>query len=145
MIDALDECEEDEVRSAIRKFESSMADAKASEAKLRVCWSSRYYPHISLKSKNGLELQPDKQNDSDTRQYVEEELSPRVDSSILSIREDVISRASGVFLWAVLATRKLLKAVDQGEDDAELRRLLNSITYKLDGLFDEIFKMSIFP
>jgi hypothetical protein len=98
MVDALDECKGDEVRSAIRKFESSMADAKASEAKLRVCWSSRYYPHISLKSKNGLELQPDKQNDSDTRQYVEAELSPRVDSSVLSIREDVISRASRVFL-----------------------------------------------
>lgn len=140
MIDALDECEDDEVRSTIRRFESSIAEAQASGAELRVCWSSRYYPHISLKSKHGLELRLDKQNDSDIRQYVEKELPEGVDSSILSIREDMISRANGVFLWAVLATKRLLKAIDQGEEDVELRRLLNSIPHKLDDLFDEIFK-----
>ena len=36
MVDALDECEEEEVRQVIRKFEASITDAKASGAELRV-------------------------------------------------------------------------------------------------------------
>ena len=53
LIDALDECKEDEVRSVIRKFESIIADARRAGAELKVCWSSRYYPHVSLVSEVG--------------------------------------------------------------------------------------------
>ncbi|EPE28101.1 alpha/beta-Hydrolase [Glarea lozoyensis ATCC 20868] len=140
MIDALDECEDDEVRSAIRRFESSMTNAQVSGAMLKVCWSSRYYPHISLKSQHGLELRLDKENDRDIRRYVEKEMQAGIHASLLPIMEDLISSANGVFLWAVLVTKRLLKAIDQGKDDVELRRLLNSIPPKLDDLFDDIFK-----
>jgi hypothetical protein len=139
MVDALDECEEEEVRQVIRRFEASMDDAKASEAELRVCWSSRYYPNISLQSDHGLEFRLDRQNGTDIREYVETELHDGKDSSFPSIREELISRANGVFLWAVLVSKRLSKGADQGKDETQLKDLLNSIPAKLDDLFDEIF------
>jgi hypothetical protein len=98
MIDALEECEDDEVRSAIRRFESSITDAQTSRARLRVCWSSRYYPHIGLKSQNELELRLNKENDRDIRHFVEKEIHPGSHETLLSIMENVISSARGVFL-----------------------------------------------
>lgn len=139
MVDALDECHEEEVRQVIRRFEASIADARASGAELRVCWSSRYYPNISLQSERGLELQLDEQNNADIRKYVEFELPDGKDSTFPSIREELISRANGVFLWAVLVSKQLIRGVDQGKDEAQLKELFRSIPAELDDLFDDIF------
>lgn len=57
LIDALDECDDEEVRGVVRRFENSIHIARSSGAALKVRWRSRYYPHISLKSKHGVELQ----------------------------------------------------------------------------------------
>jgi NACHT domain len=140
MIDALDECEDEEVRSIIRKFEKSIAAARSTGAELRVCWSSRYYPHISLNSEHGLELRMDEHNNLDIRRCVEEELPIAADPSLPFLKEELISRANGVFLWAVLVSRRVARAIDRGDEPAQLREFLFSIPVKLEGLFGEIFK-----
>lgn len=49
-IDALDECPEDQVRDMVRYFEDLMAEDKFHC--IRVCFSSRHYPRISVKTKS---------------------------------------------------------------------------------------------
>lgn len=62
-----------------------------------------------------------------------------VDDFLRTIREELISRANGVFLWAVLVSRRLLEAFDSWEEPAKLRNLLISLSLGLDDLFNEIF------
>jgi hypothetical protein len=140
LIDALDECKEDEVRSVIRNFESTIADARLSGADLKVCWSSRYYPHISLVSEDGLELLLDEQNNGDITRYVRKEFRTGSDAVLLSMQYDLIRKANGVFLWAVLVIRQLHAAIDKGKTELELKHLLNSIPTKLEDLFNDIFQ-----
>lgn len=142
LIDALDECNEDEVRAVIRKFERSIDMARESGSTIRVCWSSRHYPNIGLLSAHGAELVLDQRNGLDIARYVDIELPARLDPVLPSIRKEVLSRANGVFLWAVLVGKRLLKAIDQGKDKEQLRQVLESIPVKLDDLFDEIFRQA---
>lgn len=49
-VDALDECPEYQIRDMVVYFESLMAEAKSSN--ICVCFSSRHYPRISIKTKS---------------------------------------------------------------------------------------------
>ena len=140
LIDALDECEDEEVRSLVRSFERSVEAAGSSAAKLRVCWSSRYYPHISLQSSRGSTLRLDRENTEDIRRYVREELPDRMNATLPALRSDIMFKAQGVFLWAVLVVHKLRKASDDGRTEEELQTLLTTIPEKLEDLFNDIFK-----
>lgn len=140
MIDALDECNDDQARLATRRFERTLSAARKTRAQLRVYWSSRVYPTISLHSEKPFELLLDDYNSSDIRQYVEQELSIAGDDSLRVVREDLITRAREIFLWAVLVCRRLGKAIDQGYDQAQLRELLSSLPTELEGLYERIFE-----
>lgn len=139
-IDALDECEEEEVRIIIRQFERSIDLARQSGVTLSVCWSSRHYPTISMLSQYGIEVTMDDNNASDIVQFVKLELPTYLDPLLSEIQDKIILRANGVFLWAVLVSKKMLKAVDQGKNEQQLHELLESIPFELDDLFDDIFK-----
>ena len=139
LIDALDECYEDEVRKVVRRFEDTIETAHSLGARLRICWSSRYYPNISMTSQHGAELKLDNNNYNDIRTYVNRELPMRSDHALFSIRKDLRSRARNVFLWAILATRRLHKAIDEGSDLKALEKLLHSLPQELDDMFDQIF------
>jgi hypothetical protein len=47
-IDALDECEESDVRAMIEFFEDLGCKAVTSHVRLRVCFASRHFPYISM-------------------------------------------------------------------------------------------------
>ena len=47
-IDALDECEESDVRAMIEFFEDLGCKAVSSHVRLHVCFASRHYPYISM-------------------------------------------------------------------------------------------------
>ena len=138
-IDALDECVEDDVRDLIRKFEQTVGDAHLSGARIKVCWSSRYYPNISMSTQYGSVLKLDEHNHNDICEYVNRELCVGSDSELNSVREYLLSRANGVFLWAMLATKQLLKAIDQGRNPSQLRDSLRVLPQQLHDLFNQVF------
>lgn len=49
-VDALDECPEDQIRDMVRYFEDLVAERKSHN--IRVCFSSRHYPRISIRTKS---------------------------------------------------------------------------------------------
>ena len=140
LIDALDECNDDEVRGVVRRFEDSITAAIESGTALNVCWSSRHYPHISMESPHGVSLRLDVKNESDIIRHVQGAFPKQPDQSLASLMMNVTSRAQGIFLWAELVTQKLLKANDQGREMADLERILSSIPEQLDDLFAQIFE-----
>ena len=136
-IDALDECDEEEVRDTIRRFERSAADAFSGGKVLYVCWSSRHYPHISIS--HGFELRMEDLNNTDIKTFVHQQLVSFTTVNLQDLEKEIVERASGVFLWISLAIRMLFRAVDRGQSKGELLATLKQLPPKLDDLFNDIF------
>ena len=135
-VDALDECEDNEVREIVRNFERSAVTAEKDGISLRICWSSRHYPHIGIN--RGLEVRMEDRNASDTNVYIEQELCLPAGYKHTMLMERLVEKASGVFLWFVLVVRRLRKASDQGHNQSELENLLRRLPGRLEDYFAEI-------
>ncbi|KAK7890072.1 hypothetical protein LTR67_008537 [Exophiala xenobiotica] len=142
-VDALDECSDSEVLEVIRRFEKSIQKPRG-QSKLRICWSSRFYPNISLRAVQAIELIVSDQNAQDIREHVRNIFPLHLDERLRSLSEDVISRAQGVFLWASLAAKKLMQAFDAGRDMDDLVSILQSIPGSLGQYFLKIFTDTTF-
>lgn len=138
LIDALDECSYTEVLEVVRRFERSI-DVPRNGTTLKICWSSRFYPNISLASVHGVELVINIHNTKDIWKHVWSILPMKSSRKLQDIGETIISRAQGTFLWASLVTSKLKKAYDAGSGLEELEALLADTPNGLTELFLEIF------
>ncbi|CAH0049118.1 unnamed protein product [Clonostachys solani] len=136
-IDALDECKDDEVRDMVAFFERLGELAIANGVGLLVFFSSRHYPHITLRDGIGLQINLDEQedHDADIAEYINYEL--RIGDSKLAqdIKNEVREKASGVFMWTVLVVSILNR--ERGRMHA-LRQRLREIPQTLNDLFFDI-------
>ncbi|KAL8939899.1 MAG: hypothetical protein Q9211_002527 [Gyalolechia sp. 1 TL-2023] len=136
-IDALDECEESEIRDLITFLEELGEIAISSQIHFRVCLSSRHYPYISIKNGIELTLEGQEGHDQDIAKYLDSELKAGKGRQCEAIKEEIRNRASGVFLWVALVVQILNKEYDHGRVHA-LRRRLKEIPDGLDKLFEDI-------
>jgi ankyrin repeat protein len=137
-VDALDECEVDEIRDMIQFFESVGDLAVAQKIRFQVCCSSRYYPHISVRKGLSLELEKQEGHILDITNYVATEL--RIDSNSQSaegIRAEIRQKASGIFMWVVLVVSILNKESDAGRVHT-LQRRIRELPSDLHRLFRDI-------
>ncbi|CAN9251157.1 unnamed protein product, partial [Alternaria alternata] len=137
LIDALDECEEEQVRDMIQFFEHMGDLAVSNGICFQVCFSSRHYPHITIR--NGLELVLEGQegHSQDITNYVETELKIGKSKIAQQVRAELQEKASGIFMWVVLVVGILNKESDRGQVHA-LRRKLREIPGDLHELFRDI-------
>ena len=136
-IDALDECEEDEVRKVVRRLEDSLAAASSRGVALKICVSSRHYPHISLRNVTGREIFMEDYNEKDIQQFVLQELNLHESELRKELAAIILKKSAGVFMWTELVVRRLLKASDQGHDAEQMRILLDSVPPSLEGLLSD--------
>jgi hypothetical protein len=136
-IDALDECEEEQVRGMIQFFERIGDLAVSRGIRFQVCFSSRHYPHITIR--HGLELVLDGQegHSQDITNYVETELKIGKSKTAQQVRAELQEKASGIFMWVVLVVGILNKESDRGQVHT-LRRKLREIPGDLHELFRDI-------
>ncbi|KAJ8108286.1 hypothetical protein ONZ43_g6473 [Nemania bipapillata] len=69
-IDALDECDEDQIRDMLSFFEHSGALAIASNIRFQVCFSSRHYPTISITRGLQMVLEGQEGHNKDITNYI---------------------------------------------------------------------------
>jgi ankyrin repeat protein len=136
-IDALDECEDEQVREMIQFFEHIGELAVSNSICFQVCFSSRHYPHITIR--NGLELVLEGQEGhaQDITNYVETELKIGTSKTAQQIRVELQEKASGIFMWVVLVVGILNKESDRGQVH-RLRQKLQDIPSDLHKLFRDI-------
>jgi ankyrin repeat protein len=136
-IDALDECEEQQVRDMITFFDQVSELTMPLQTQFNVCFSGRYYPHIS--TKRGVEILLDGLggHGEDIAQYLKSELRIGESQTSKEIQQELQSRASGVFMWVVLVVGILNREYDRGRIHA-LRRRLQEIPSDLNQLFKDI-------
>lgn len=136
-IDALDECQESQIRDMVAFFELLCERAVASNIRFYVCFSSRHYPNVKMN--RGLDLVLERQlgHSQDITNYINNKL--RIGHSKLAeqIRQELQKKASGVFMWVVLVVEILNKEYDSGRIHA-LRKRLVAIPGDLHELFRDI-------
>ncbi|KAH6714510.1 hypothetical protein BKA61DRAFT_360647, partial [Leptodontidium sp. MPI-SDFR-AT-0119] len=136
-IDALDECDERQVRDMISFFELLGELTTSAGIGFQICFSSRHYPHISITKGLSLVIEGEEGHNQDIISYLDSEL--RIGHSKLAgqIRTDLQEKASGVFMWVFLVVGILNKEHDGGRIHA-LRQKLRDIPGDLYELFRDI-------
>ncbi|KFY31660.1 hypothetical protein V493_00915 [Pseudogymnoascus sp. VKM F-4281 (FW-2241)] len=136
-IDALDECEEDQVRDMVQFFESIGHRVDSSQIRFSVCFSSRHYPHITVEKSVQLTLEGQEGHEQDMANYLHSKLKAGRSKQVEQIQDEILERASGIFLWVVLVVKMLNTEFDRGRIHA-LRKRLDKIPNGLDELFSDI-------
>ncbi|KIX06726.1 uncharacterized protein Z518_04702 [Rhinocladiella mackenziei CBS 650.93] len=138
-IDALDECNDEEVRAIIAAFETCAAVYMAKGSRnLKICWSSRYYPYISIV--HGFEIKVDNMNLEDIALYVSRHLArSRRRESLRCLEPIIVKKSKGVFLWGVLVVNKICKLADKGLPIARIQKVIHDLPDELSTLYSDIF------
>jgi ankyrin repeat protein len=136
-IDALDECDEEQIREMIALFERIGKLVASSKIQFQICFSSRHYPHITIEKGINLILEGQEGHDQDITNYIRDKL--RIGKSQLAqqIYTELHKKASGIFMWVVLVVGILNKDFDRGRMHA-LRQRLQDIPGDLHKLFRDI-------
>lgn len=137
LIDAVDECNQAEVKDMTSFFQELGKSAVVSQVNLRICLASRHYPHISLEKGIEFIIEDQHEHQADLERYVGTELKGGQSKPIQKIRGEICKRASGVFLWVVLVVRALNEAFGRGKISG-LQKRLDEIPDGLDDLFTDI-------
>ncbi|KAH0552862.1 hypothetical protein GP486_006936, partial [Trichoglossum hirsutum] len=136
-IDALDECEERQIRDMISFFEHLSELAMSVGVKFQVCFSSRHYPHITIRKNLDLVLEGQEGHNQDITNYLDSELKIGYGEVAKQIRIELQEKASGIFLWVILVVGILNKEYDSGRIHV-LQRRLQEIPSSLHELFRDI-------
>jgi ankyrin repeat protein len=138
-IDALDECDEDQVRTMIEEFENLGQHSVNIGGKLHICFSSRHYPHIDIQRGRQLILEDQVGHGKDLERYVRNKLRAGTGKFVKEIETEVLQKAGGVFMWAVLVVAILNKEFSRGRNFAVKKRL-QEIPAELSELFKDILR-----
>ncbi|KAH7031568.1 ankyrin repeat-containing domain protein [Microdochium trichocladiopsis] len=132
-IDALDECDESEVRDVVGFLESLSINALEDGFPLKICLSSRHYPSIRMRKVVELVVEKSKDHQTDIARYVRTNLRIYTDE----IADEVVKKADNVFLWVEIVVSLLNKACDEGMLEA-MRKTLDEIPVDLESIFSAI-------
>lgn len=133
IIDALDECSEDDVQKVAEFLQDLSTNATDAGNTLNICLSSRHYPFIRFKRYQELVLEKEKQHDEDIVQYISTNLTMKDESIEEAIRE----KSSGIFMWVVLVIKMLNRAYEDGKIEA-MKQKLNEMPAELEKVFETI-------
>lgn len=137
-IDALDECDEQQVVDMVWYFEELAEQSTSAGVQIRVCFSSRHYPHIAIERAIRLILEDQPGHATDMASYVASRLCIKDKVLLRELRPKILEKAAGVFMWTVLVVHILNKEDRHG--GLALRKRLAEIPSDLSELFRDILK-----
>ncbi|GJC92740.1 pfs domain-containing protein [Colletotrichum higginsianum] len=136
-IDALDECDDNEVSDMVKCFEDLGQYAVQNDIRFYVCFSSRHYPYIDILYGQQLVLEGQVGHEKDLSEYVRSELRAGAGPKSDEVIAEILHKASGVFMWVVLVVDILNKEYGKGRLFAVKKRL-EDIPSELSKLFQDI-------
>ncbi|KAK6526652.1 hypothetical protein TWF694_005233 [Orbilia ellipsospora] len=129
-VDALDECDEEEVRNVMTYLEDLSITTMASGISLNICLSSRHYPTITMRKHLELVMGLQQSHNRDISIYVKR----KIKMNDISIELAICRRAEGIFMWVVLVVELINRVYDEG-DIIAVRKKLEEIPSGLDEIF----------
>ena len=133
LVDALDECMDDEVQSVVAFLESLAFSAIESGKSPSICLASRHYPQVRMRRADELVVEAQGEHDEDISEYVQHNLTINDGE----IEREILRKADHVFLWVKLVVELLNKAYTDGKARA-MKRLLRDVPSGLDNLYSKL-------
>ncbi|KAI7760689.1 hypothetical protein LZL87_007901 [Fusarium oxysporum] len=137
-IDALDECDEQQVMDLVEYFENLAVQCTEDSINLRICFSSRHYPYIDIKFGMRIILEQQTGHTSDLEMFIMANLRISNPSLLADLRDTMLEKAAGVFLWVVLVVSILNKESRRG--GLALKTRLQEVPSGLSDLFKDLLK-----
>ncbi|KAK0735049.1 hypothetical protein B0T26DRAFT_798734 [Lasiosphaeria miniovina] len=137
-IDALDECDEDQARDMVIFLQRLGDIAISSDTYLRILFSSRHHPAITIPTGISVILEGQEGHNQDIVTYIDSRLRIGRTSLDRQIRTRLLDKAAGVFMWVVLVVDMLNKEQDRGRTGRRLQKMLEDIPGDLHKLFSDI-------
>ncbi|KAF9768551.1 hypothetical protein IL306_014150 [Fusarium sp. DS 682] len=137
-IDALDECDEQQVMDLVEYFEDLAEQCTEDGVNLHICFSSRHYPYIDIRFGIRLILEDQIGHASDLESYISTHLRIRDRSLLTELQQKMLEKAAGVFLWVVLVVDVLNRENRRGR--LALKRRLEQVPSGLSDLFKDLLK-----
>ncbi|ETN36266.1 uncharacterized protein HMPREF1541_08543 [Cyphellophora europaea CBS 101466] len=138
-VDALDECEEYQIREMLSTFHEVSIDAADSGVQMKVCFASRPYPTVSVRNAQTITLQAQEGHNDALAKFVSSRLYEGHSSITERVRSDILEKANGVFMWVVLVIPMLNAAFERGRIYA-VESLLSTIPTELSDVFKQILR-----
>jgi ankyrin repeat protein len=135
-VDALDECDEQQVRDTADFFEELADQCVENNVRFQVCFSSRHYPYVDIKSGIRLILEGQDGHIEDLKSYINSHLRIQDPALVDELKQMMLDKAAGVFLWVALVVDILNKEDRRGR--LALRRRLQEVPSELSELFKDI-------
>ncbi|TGJ64637.1 hypothetical protein EYR41_010681 [Orbilia oligospora] len=137
-IDALDECDEQEVRTMVQDIEDLAERSTTMGTPLRICFSSRHYPYIDIDRGIKLTLESQSGHSQDLESYVRSRL--RIGKGLMAeeLHAQILQKAAGVFLWIVLVVDLLNKENSRGR--LAIQKRLSELPSDLSAFFKDMLK-----
>lgn len=140
-VDALDEGAEHDVRGMVQFFQELGKTASTESLQFMVCFASRHYPRISVRTCEELVLDRQKGHEDDITGYIRQNLNVMEPSLMEDMATEIREKSQGVFLWVVLVIDMLNTACDHGRNH-RLRDQLHAVPIDLRALLDGIVTRS---
>ncbi|KAF5027130.1 hypothetical protein F66182_756 [Fusarium sp. NRRL 66182] len=137
-IDALDECDEQQVMDLVEYFEDLAEQCTEDGVRLQICFSSRHYPFIDIKFGLRLILEEQIGHVSDLETYIKTHLRIRDQALLQELQAKMLEKAAGVFLWVVLVVDMLNGENRRGR--LSLKRRLEEVPSGLSELFKDLLR-----
>lgn len=137
-IDALDECDEQQVMDLVEYFEDLAEQCTEDSTDLRVCFSSRHYPYIDIKYGIRVILEDQTGHASDLESYIKSNLRIKDRPLLAELQEKMLEKAAGVFLWVVLVVDIMNKENCRGR--LAMSRRLEQVPSGLSDLLKDLLK-----
>ncbi|KAK4234896.1 Inversin, partial [Achaetomium macrosporum] len=136
-VDALDECDDSQAKDMVFFFEELCDLAQESQVRLNICFSSRHYPHITIKKGTELTLEDEIGHKEDIQLYITAKLRLKNTKAAQTLQAEILEKSSLIFLWVVLVV-DILNSEYPGKPIGKMRQRLEEIPPKLADLFEMI-------
>lgn len=135
LVDALDESGEANARELIGQFQETLAAVNKAGGVLKICFSCRHYPILTLK--DGLTVTMEAENRKDIKMFVKKRLRPfERDARVLE--EAILQKSQGVFQWAKLVTNQALDLHIGGQKVNRILLRIQRIPKQLEDLYENL-------
>ena len=136
-VDALDEAGREAAEELIKYFKRLTERLSPTGAELRICFSCRHYPILA--PRDALQICVEDMNHQDIATHVRQSLENHFsDTDRTQLEQEIIGKASGVFLWVILVIPTVIKSRGDGDNLRKICEKINKISSKLEDLYEQI-------
>ncbi|KAK8235219.1 hypothetical protein HDK90DRAFT_236789 [Phyllosticta capitalensis] len=136
-IDALDECPEIHRKELIGFIETVLGSSQRGQIKM--CVSCRHFPNLFT---DGLKISVENHNGRDIETFVRSQLSAMKHREREEFEQQIISKANGIFQWAVLVCSRILEMNQEGRTAKMIQLEIDKSPKGLDDLYESLLRQS---